>query len=393
MRFTKVALPALLGLPLVSAKPLTARSDTEVLQDLNDQALDALQSQLNETLAANATEKRSSSSKCTLFNARVRRDWNTFTTAQKKAYIAAVKCLQSKPSIADPTFAPGARTRYDDFVAVHINQTLTIHGTGNFLTWHRYFVQAYEDALRNECSYTGYQPYWNWLDHTADPSKNSLFDGSDTSFSGDGSFVQHNGSVTANGNVWIPSGKGGGCVTSGPFVDYVVNIGPVSPTQDGMEAAPVFLGYNPHCLARDLSAFTAVNWLTLGNILNITVGAASGSVLLFQNELQGRFTDGFLGLHTAGHGVMGGTSGDIFASPVDPVFFLHHAMLDRVYWLWQALHPTKANTIAGTITLFNTPPSRDTALNDTLDMGVNAPALQIKDVLSTLGSSLCYYYL
>lgn len=34
-----------------------------------------------------------------------------------------------KPSKADPSFAPGSRSRYDDFVAVHINQTLTIHGT------------------------------------------------------------------------------------------------------------------------------------------------------------------------------------------------------------------------------------------------------------------------
>lgn len=64
----------------------------------------------------------------------------------------------SKPSILDQTLYPGAKSRYDDFVAVHINFTLTIHGTGNFLGWHRYFVHAYEQALRNECGYTGYQP-------------------------------------------------------------------------------------------------------------------------------------------------------------------------------------------------------------------------------------------
>lgn len=52
-----------------------------------------------------------------------------FSGTERKAYIAAVRCLQTKPSTADPAFAPGARTRYDDFVAVHINQTLSIHGT------------------------------------------------------------------------------------------------------------------------------------------------------------------------------------------------------------------------------------------------------------------------
>jgi tyrosinase len=40
-----------------------------------------------------------------------------------------VRCLTKKPSKIDPTFAPGARTRFDDFVAVHINQTMYIHTT------------------------------------------------------------------------------------------------------------------------------------------------------------------------------------------------------------------------------------------------------------------------
>jgi tyrosinase len=63
-----------------------------------------------------------------------------------------------KPSRFDQTLYSGAKTRYDDFVAVHINQTLSIHGTGNFLSWHRYYVWTFEKALRNECGYTGYQP-------------------------------------------------------------------------------------------------------------------------------------------------------------------------------------------------------------------------------------------
>ncbi|KAI3336666.1 Di-copper centre-containing protein [Xylariaceae sp. AK1471] len=387
MHFIKVALPALLGLPVITAMPLAARDELAGLENLNEQALNAL-----ESLDSTTTEKRTSS-ECNLKNAHIRRDWKAFSSTERKEYIRAVKCLMAKPSIADPTFAPGARSRYDDFVAVHINQTLSIHGTGNFLTWHRYFLYAYEQALKNECAYTGYQPYWNWLDNKQDPSKSPLFDGSQTSFSGDGSFLQHNGSVTANGNVWIPSGKGGGCVTSGPFVDYQINLGPVFPIQDGMSPAPTPLGYNPHCLSRDLSAYTAVNWLTLENILNITTGNASRSVLYFQNELQGRFTDGFLGLHTAGHGVMGGVSGDLFGSPVDPVFWLHHAMVDRVYWIWQALHPSLAKTLGGTLTLFNNPPSRDTSVDDTIDLGVNAAPVAINNVLDTLGSDpMCYIY-
>jgi hypothetical protein len=78
--------------------------------------------------------------------------------AERKSYISAVQCLQKLPSKSDPTFAPAAKSRYDDFVAVHVNQTQLIHGNGLFLTWHRYFVWAYEQALRNECGYKGYQP-------------------------------------------------------------------------------------------------------------------------------------------------------------------------------------------------------------------------------------------
>jgi tyrosinase len=59
---------------------------------------------------------------------------NALKTTEKKEWIAAVKCLQTKPSIADPTFATGARTRYDDFVSVHMAATLEIHGTVSYPT-------------------------------------------------------------------------------------------------------------------------------------------------------------------------------------------------------------------------------------------------------------------
>lgn len=83
---------------------------------------------------------------------------STLSATERKSYTSAVNCLMALPSKLDPTVVPGAKSRYDDFVAQHINQTLTIHGTGSFLSWHRYFVWSYETALREECGYTGYQP-------------------------------------------------------------------------------------------------------------------------------------------------------------------------------------------------------------------------------------------
>ncbi|KAM0190625.1 hypothetical protein ACHAPA_009838 [Fusarium lateritium] len=380
-------LAAVLGTSCFVAAAPAETSASDLLLDLNNKATSQLEK------AEVQFSKRSNRKKCTIANAAVRRDWKTLSKKEKKSYINAVLCLRKKPSKADPTFAPGARTRYDDFVAVHINQTLSIHGTGNFFTWHRYFTWAFEQALRDECGYKGTQPYWNWFD-TGDFATNPVFDGSDTSMSGDGSYVKHNGSVSGRGNILLPSGRGGGCIKTGPFAGAIANLGPPSPGMDGMKATTTPLEYNPRCLLRDLSHYAIDRWMTLPNLYNVTLGDASGSIKGMQDEFQGRFADEFLGLHAAGHFVMGGDSSDLFSSPNDPVFFLHHSMVDRIYWIWQALHPKQAKDIAGTITILNTPPSRDAVKSDPLNMGVNAQQITIGDAIDTLsGSPFCYIYL
>ncbi|GAB1740789.1 hypothetical protein NU219Hw_g5872t1 [Hortaea werneckii] len=88
----------------------------------------------------------------------VRREWGDLSKKKRRSYIDAVLCLQSKPALTPASEAPGAKTRFDDFVATHINQSLAIHYTGNFLSWHRYFTWLYERALRDECGYEGTQP-------------------------------------------------------------------------------------------------------------------------------------------------------------------------------------------------------------------------------------------
>lgn len=68
-------------------------------------------------------------------------------------------------------------------------------------------------------------------------------------------------------------------------------------------------------------------------------------------------------------------------------------MVDHLYWIWQALHPEEAATIAGTITILNTPPSRDALLTDEVSLGVNAVNRTIESLLDTLGGTpLCYTY-
>lgn len=140
------------------------------------------------------------------------------SVGDKLAYIAAVKCLINRPSQYDRNQYPGARTRFDDFVIVHMKQTLHIHGTANFLTWHRYFTAAYEHALRKECHYNGTQPYWHWGRWAESPQTSPLFDGSPTSIGGQGERVPHNSTLNI-------TGEGGGCIASGPFKGLKVNLG------------------------------------------------------------------------------------------------------------------------------------------------------------------------
>lgn len=153
------------------------------------------------------------------------------------------------------------------------------------------------------------------------------------------------------------------------------------------------LDYNPRCAKRDITSYAAQKWLTTENMYNITIGPASKNIATFQDELQGRFGDGFLGMHAAGHYSMGGDGGDFYSSPNDPVFYLHHAMVDRVWWIWQALHLDQAGTIAGNVAAFQ-PNSAKTTLKDIIEANwLYMEPKAIEELLSTLdGETFCYIY-
>lgn len=90
----------------------------------------------------------------------------------------------------------------------------------------------------------------------------------------------------------------------------------------------------------------------------------------------------------------GDPGGDLFASPGDPAFWLHHGMLDRTWWIWQTTHLPKSLTdVAGTRTIFNNPPSANTTLDDIQNLGPLAPEIKLRDLLDTLAGPFCYIYL
>ena len=90
---------------------------------------------------------------------------------------------------------------------------------------------------------------------------------------------------------------------------------------------------------------------------------------------------------------MRGDATDLYSSVNDPAFWLHHAMLDRVYWIWQVLHLEEAKKVAGTLTLQDRPPTRNATIDEELVMGVNGETRKIRDMFDTLGDTpLCYVY-
>ncbi|RKK06848.1 hypothetical protein BFJ66_g16996 [Fusarium oxysporum f. sp. cepae] len=388
----------------VLAAPQATTIDSSTPEVTNIDEIADLATAAYEATQGLAKDKTKRASTCNWSNVRVRREWGTLSKSEKKSYIDAVKCLQSKPTKSPASFAPGAKTRFDDWVAVHLNQTQMIHYTGNFLSWHRYFTWLYEEALRNECGYKGTQPYWDWsLSAITGLNKSPIFDGSDLSLSGDGEYVAGQADIVLGASsglppIYLAAGSGGGCVKSGPFKDIKVNLGPAALDLPGgvVSANPNPLDYNPRCLKRDLSDSVNRRFANATSILNNILKPKT--VLDFQMQMQGVPGTGDIGIHGGGHYSLDGDPGrDVFTSPGDPAFYLHHSMIDRVWWIWQMLNPKDRvygkNALQGTNTFLNMPPSADTTFDDYVNIGWVGPEKQIKDLMSTLSGPFCYVYL
>ncbi|KAM0228639.1 hypothetical protein ACHAPO_010611 [Fusarium lateritium] len=325
------------------------------------------------------------SGSCNKKNVAVRREWETLSKSEKLDYLDAVKCLQSKkPTVTGSQ----ARTRYEEWVLSHINVTLDIHFSGLLLPWHRYFIWLHEKALREECGYTGYQPYWDWSKYIVNTKHSTIFDGSEHSFGGNGQYVPHGATnITQAGGappvVYLiqPPGTGGGCVTSGPFANYTLHLD----AANNGTASPVRIFESPRCLRRDFSLPVLKNQNSYQNVSDIIF--KSNDIREFLTTL-----DLANGIHPGGHSFIGGENNNLFTSPSDPLFFLHHANVDRVWSMWQSRDlETRTLALYGTLTWSNYPPSPNATVDDIMDMGPLG-SKKILDVMSTVDKILCYKY-
>jgi tyrosinase len=76
----------------------------------------------------------------------------------------------------------------------------------------------------------------------------------------------------------------------------------------------------------------------------------------------------------------------------EPLFYLHHANLDRVFWKWQQMDlKTRLNQVGGPVVPFDYS-GRNVTLDFQVNIGKLAGNATLQDLLNTQGKTLCYTY-
>ncbi|KAK1827430.1 hypothetical protein QBC39DRAFT_314872 [Podospora conica] len=303
----------------------------------------------------------------TCTNPAKRKAWHTLSNAEKLDYLNAELCLMAAPAKLG---LPGARTRFDEFQAIHQLQAYATHHVGAFLPFHCLLTTAHETALREECNYKGYQPYWHEPMDAGAFSKSSLFDPT-YGFGGDGDRSR------------------GGCITTGPFANYTNSLGPSYQVTQ-------------HCIDRRISDGAS----SRSSQANVDACLAKKTWEEAWPCLEGA-------PHGGGHGGVGGQMTNGVSSPGDPIFYLHHTWLDKVWWNWQAGgdraermgRVAGRNVQADRLPGFparpgNIPkptgadgdPGTETTMGHVLNMFGNGPNKTIADVMDIQGEFLCFEY-
>lgn len=116
------------------------------------------------------------------------------------------------------------------------------------------------------------------------------------------------------------------------------------------------LKYNPRCLTRDIN----LQWSAQTKKSDVEFVLRCPNADCLEKRADGWELDRSLpqpALHAAGHLSVGGLQADPFASPGDPIFYLHHAQIDRVWAIWQAQDcKNRKYQVGGTKTPFNSTP-------------------------------------
>lgn len=106
-------------------------------------------------------------------NPKVRVEWDRLKESEKEEFLKAVRCLMNKKEPFDGV--PELPSIWHTLAWVHNEGKALIHGTDQFLPWHRYYIYMLETLLKDQCSYGGPIPWWYEPDYAGDLADASLF--------------------------------------------------------------------------------------------------------------------------------------------------------------------------------------------------------------------------
>ncbi|ORX89317.1 Di-copper centre-containing protein [Basidiobolus meristosporus CBS 931.73] len=248
-----------------------------------------------------------------------RREFRQLTAEERTNFITAVNTLKQTGL-------------YDQLVNVHLSYVPHAHSTPPFFPWHRFFIYQFENALRS-IDPNMMLPYWDWTIDAWSPESSELW-----------SWLGGNG-----------SGNRASCLLDGPF---------------GGWQAP-YPRY--HCLARRWDNGQSISSFWSAQSINNIIRRSRS-----YDELRGYIEPG---PHANVHFGIGGDF-RVMSSPNDPLFWMHHAFIDKIWADWQEENPRIAMDYSG----FNPVNDRQATLNDPLDPF----GYTVGDVIDT--TSLCYRY-
>jgi hypothetical protein len=254
---------------------------------------------------------------------RFRREIRTLSDNERQSFINALRQLQKG---AGPT-------RFDDYAKLHSDNAPNAHSSAIFLPWHRRMLRELEIDLQ-EIDPNIMLPYWEWCVDSQAPEKSIVF--TNEYFGGNG-----HGS--------------NGCVSDGPFADW----------------KPYYVP--EHCLSRKFIFGTKMGTLYSPEAIQYSINRGT-EFITFSHDIESTS-------HATVHNGIGGGMWYMY-SPSDPLFYLHHAMVDRIWWQWQKSRPGNQNAFNGKLRdgTIATPDTKIAPWND----------LVVKDMFST--EALCYNY-
>ncbi|KII84662.1 hypothetical protein PLICRDRAFT_117591 [Plicaturopsis crispa FD-325 SS-3] len=313
----------------------------------------------------------------------VRKNWNTLSKPEKTDFLNSIKCLAKLPHnpALKTTFNPEGLPKrnesgsfYDDIIFMHMDISPPMHTQGLFLPWHRWYINAFEGALKDKCGFKGTLPYWDWTKDAADFEHASVYmdDDEESGFGGWGDPKQDFQ------------------ITTGAFKDFHVSYPNYHRVRRNFTLQPYFpLSRSEYPIA-DLKA----NETFSATEVQRMIGDFDGDY-----QAMSQYIDAEQGARWAVHLIAGGDFADACPtnavgctpdtkwSANDPLFWIHHAFLDKIWSDWQN-HNVKDN--------FNTFAPGATAKNTTKNSMMVSDgmfeATTFGNVIDTKGGFLCYTY-